>query len=60
MGYELDELLGELRAVPTDWRAAPADAAVLVRSLVDELPRVQARRMLGVPAASPFRHIFDP
>jgi hypothetical protein len=60
MGYDLDELLGELRAVPTDWRAGPADAAVLLRSLVDELPRVQARRMLGVPAPSPFRHVFDP
>jgi Sulfotransferase family len=60
MGYELDELLAELRAVPTDWRAAPTDAATLVRSLVDELPRVQARRMLGVPAPSPFRHLFGP
>jgi Sulfotransferase family len=60
MGYELDELLAELRAVPTDWRAAPADTAVLLRSLAAELPRVQARRMLGVPAPSAFRHVLDP
>jgi hypothetical protein len=59
MGYELDELLAQLRSVPTDWRAAPADAATLVRSFVEELPRVQARRMLGVPAPSAFRHILD-
>jgi hypothetical protein len=59
MGYELDELLAQLRAVPTDWRAAPADTANVLRSLVEELPRVQAKRMLGVPAPSPFRHILD-
>jgi hypothetical protein len=60
MGYELDELLAELRLVPTDWRAAPTDAAILLRSLVEEVPRVQARRMLGVPAPSAFRHVLDP
>jgi Sulfotransferase family len=60
MGYDLDELLEELRAVSTNWRAAPADSAVLLRSLIEELPRVQARRMLGVPAPSAFRHMLDP
>jgi hypothetical protein len=60
MGYELDELLAQLRAVPTDWRAAPADAASVLLSLVEELPRIQARRMLGVAAPSAFRHILDP
>jgi Sulfotransferase family len=59
MGYELDELLADLRTVPTDWRAAPADAAVLLRSLVEEVPRAQARRMLGVPAPSAFRYVLD-
>ena len=60
MGYELDELLAQPRAVPTGWGAAPADTAAVLRSLVEEMLRGRARRMLGVPAPSAFRHMLDP
>jgi len=60
MGYDLDELRAELRAVPNDGAQLAGDCGHLAAALLKEPARAKARRMLGLRAPSSFRYVLDP
>lgn len=58
MGYDLERLLADLAATPTDWRRMPEDARQLATALVKEPYRVRARRSLALGGTSPLRYLL--
>jgi hypothetical protein len=60
MGYDLDELSAELRAVANDNTQLAADCRRCARALLEEPARAKARRMLGLEGPSSFRYVLDP
>jgi hypothetical protein len=60
MGYDLDELREQLRAVANDNAELAADCRRCVRAVLKEPARVRARRLVGLPGPSSFRYVLDP